>query len=152
MAVTANGSTKGGAPAVLTALLVALGSVMSGAAVAEGSAQNAPIAVSPAESAPALNIVVNRSTILSLEVPATRVSVANPAVADITPINSREIYVLGKSVGNTNLIVWNKDGGVIMMDIKVMPEPVPVAPAPPAPADKDKVEVIKGLNKSFTEF
>jgi len=103
------------------------------------------------ESAPPVSVVVNKSTILRLDVPATRISVANPAVADITPINPREIYVLGKTVGSTNLIVWNKNGAAIMMDIHVTPEPVMAAPAP-APVNKESVEVIKGLNKSQMEF
>lgn len=110
-----------------------------------------PIASSATVMAPPLSVVVNKSTILRLEVPATRISVANPNVADITPINSREIYVLGKSIGNTNLIIWNKSGAATMMDLKVTPEPVPATPKP-TPEEKDSVEVIKGLNKSKVEF
>lgn len=126
------------------------------ALVAETSAvknEQAQVTSSITETAPPLTVVVNKSTILRLEIPATRISVANPAVADITPINPREIYVLGKSVGSTNLIVWSKNGAAMMMDIKVTPEPVIAAPAPAAtPIDKKSVEVIKGLNILQMEF
>jgi len=121
------------------------------ATAATKRAEAAPIASSTTVMGPPLSVVVNKSTILRLEAPATRISVANPAVADITPINSREIYVLGKSIGSTNLIIWNKAGVATMMDVRVTPEPVPHTPAP-APEERDSVEVIKGLNKSKMEF
>lgn len=111
----------------------------------------APISVPTIANAPALTMVINKSTILRLDAPAARISVANPAVADITPISSREIYVLAKAVGNTNLIVWSKAGSAIMMDVKVTPEPVQAAPVP-VEAERESVEVIKGLNKSQMEF
>lgn len=120
-------------------------------AAATKSEPASPIASSITRTAPPLSVVVNKSTILRLEVPAMRVSVANPAVADITPINSREIYVLGKALGITNLIIWDKAGVATMMDVKVLAEPVPATPTP-APEAKDSVEVIKGLNKSKMEF
>lgn len=98
-----------------------------------------------------LSVVVNKSFILRLEVPAVRIAVGNPAVADITPINSREIVVLGKSIGTTNIIVWDKSGAATMRDVSVAPEPPTPAPAP-VPEERDSVEVIKGLNKSKLEF
>lgn len=101
--------------------------------------------------APAMSLVVNKSAILRLEVPAVRISVGNPAVADITPISSREIIVLGKSIGTTNLIIWDKSGVAAMRDVIVTPEPVITAP-PPITEPRDAVEVIKGLNKSKMEF
>ena len=64
-----------------------------------------PVMTSRTETAPAMSMVVNKSAILRLEIPAVRISVGNPAVADITPISSREIIVLGKSIGSTNLII-----------------------------------------------
>jgi pilus assembly protein CpaC len=122
----------------------------AGPAVASPPEQAAPTISSKTEIAPPMTLVVNKSTILRLEAPATRISVGNPGVADITPINSREIIVLGKTIGTTNLILWNKSGTTTMMDVNVTPEPV-VAP-PPVTENKDAVEVIKGLNRSKIEF
>lgn len=140
---------------VFSGVLLALFLAASGQALAAETAaekgEQVQVTSSATEMAPPLSVIVNKSTILRLEVPATRISVANPAVADITPINPREIYVLGKTVGNTNLIVWNKNGSAIMMDVKVTHEPVAAAPAT-APAKRDSVEVIKGLSKSEMEF
>jgi pilus assembly protein CpaC len=130
---------------------VAAPSQAAGIVVATPPEQTAPVVSSKTETSPPLTLVVNKSTILRLELPATRISVGNPAVADITPINSREIIVLGKAIGTTNLIIWNKSGTTTMMDVNVTPEPVIAAP-PPTPEQKDSVEVIKGLNRSKIEF
>jgi pilus assembly protein CpaC len=109
------------------------------------------VLTSRTETGPALSMVVNKSTILRLDVPAVRISVGNPAVADITPISSREVIVLGKTIGTTNLIIWDKSGVATMRDVIVTPEPVIAAPPPPS-EERDSVEVIKGLNKSKMEF
>lgn len=109
------------------------------------------VVTSRTENGPALTMVVNKSSILRLDVPAVRISVGNPAVADITPISSREIIVLGKSIGTTNLIIWDKTGLATMRDVIITPEPVIAAPPPPT-EERDAVEVIKGLNKSKMEF
>ncbi len=110
-----------------------------------------PLATSRTEMGQPLSVVVNKSMILRLDVPAVRIAVGNPAVADITPINNREIIVLGKSIGTTNLIIWDKAGVASMRDVSVRPEPPTPAP-PPTPEARDSVEVIKGLNKSTLEF
>jgi hypothetical protein len=41
------------------------------------------------------------------------VNVGNPAIADITMIDDRHAFVLGKSYGATNIIALNKAGDVI---------------------------------------
>lgn len=57
-----------------------------------------------------ISLPVSQSRIISLERPASRVSVANPALADIVVINPREFYLLAKDIGSTNVIVWDRDG------------------------------------------
>lgn len=136
---------------VLLGFSLATNSLVLAAETVAVKSEQAQVISSVTETAPPLSVVVNKSTILRLDVPAARISVANPAVADITPINPREIYVLGKTIGNTNLIVWNKNGTAMMMDIKVTPEPFIAAPSP-TPAKKDSIEVIKGLSKTEMEF
>ncbi len=139
------------AAAALAALLLAMAGVGGRAHAADPAAQREAAVAPRTETAPPLTLVVNKSAILRLEVAALRISVGNPAVADITPINSREIILLGKSVGTTNLIVWDKSGVATVRDLVVTPEPPP-PPKPVAPVERDSVEVIKGLNKSTLEF
>lgn len=143
---------KSGNGLMLSALILASGcAVASDNTTAAKAARAEPVESASIEHAPPLTLVVNKSSILRLDAPAARISVGNPAVADITPINPREIYVLGKGIGGTNLIIWNKSGATTMIDVNVIAEPVKAAP-PPSVVDKDAVEVIKGLNKSQMEF
>jgi pilus assembly protein CpaC len=139
------------APLALLLLAMALAGGAAQAAKPAEEAKSAPAVTSRTEMGSPMSLVVNKSAILRLEAPAVRISVGNPAVADITPVSSREIILLGKSIGTTNLIVWDKSGVATVRDIIVTPEPPP-PPAPPAPDVRDSVEVIKGLNKSTMEF
>jgi pilus assembly protein CpaC len=47
------------------------------------------------------------------------VSVANPEIIDVTVIRSRELYVLGKKTGATNIFLWNNAGQMTVTDIVV---------------------------------
>ena len=57
-----------------------------------------------------LDIAAGRAHVLVLPFAASRVAVGNPLVADFTLVKSNELYILGKSVGATNLILWDKSG------------------------------------------
>lgn len=66
-----------------------------------------------------LSLSVGKSTILPIEGILTRVSVANPEVIDVTVIRSRELYVLGKKTGTTNIFLWNNAGQMTVRDVVV---------------------------------
>ncbi len=66
-----------------------------------------------------LSLSVGKSTILPIEGILTRVSVANPEVIDVTVIRSRELYVLGKKTGTTNIFLWNNAGQMTIRDVVV---------------------------------
>jgi pilus assembly protein CpaC len=51
---------------------------------------------------------VNRSTVLTTDFDITRIAVTNPAVADATVVEPREILVDGKSAGTVSLIIWGQ--------------------------------------------
>jgi len=53
-----------------------------------------------------------KSTVVPLDRQAVRVSVGNPGVADILVIRNRELYVVGKALGSTNVVVWDESGRV----------------------------------------
>ena len=82
-------------------------------------AESAPLSASPARVGPQMSLFVGKSTLLRLPEPVQRVSVGNPAIADATPISERELYLLGKDLGTTNLIVWAKNGQATAIDITV---------------------------------
>lgn len=81
-----------------------------------------PSLVPPAstiEFAPQVGVTVGKSTLLKLPAPAARISVGNPAVADVILLNPSEVYLLGKTVGSTNVILWSKTGHSTVVDVIV---------------------------------
>jgi pilus assembly protein CpaC len=73
----------------------------------------------PVELLSGIELNTGKSMLLKLTETAQRVSIANPEVADVTLINSKEVYVLGKKSGITNLIVWSNSGKTTLRDISV---------------------------------
>lgn len=73
----------------------------------------------PTDVAPPLRLATGKSALVRLQADATRVSIGSPEIADVTLINPREIYVLGRKVGSTNLFAWAKNGHTTLMDVVV---------------------------------
>ena len=68
---------------------------------------------------PALDLTIGKSTLMRLPSAVTRISLGNPNVADVTLISPTELYLLGKTYGSTNLIVWRKGAGPTAIDVNV---------------------------------
>ncbi|MEG2034567.1 MAG: pilus assembly protein N-terminal domain-containing protein, partial [Janthinobacterium sp.] len=60
------------------------------------------------EMAPQMSLAEGKSTLMRLPFAASRMSVGDPRIADVILLNPTEVYLLGRSVGTTNLILWNK--------------------------------------------
>ncbi|MBK4733814.1 type II and III secretion system protein family protein [Noviherbaspirillum sp. DKR-6] len=71
------------------------------------------------ELAPQVNLSEGKSTLMRLPYAASRLSVGDPRVADVILLNPSEVYMLGKSVGSTNLMLWNKTNDATIVDIAV---------------------------------
>ncbi|RJG03662.1 type II and III secretion system protein family protein [Noviherbaspirillum sedimenti] len=71
------------------------------------------------ELAPQINLSEGKSTLMRLPHPASRMSVGDASIADVILLNPSEVYMLGKSVGSTNLILWNKNNDATIVDISV---------------------------------
>ncbi len=54
-----------------------------------------------------------KSRLVRFAEPATRISVGNPDVADILILRSTQLYVLGKDLGTTNVLLWDKEDRLI---------------------------------------
>lgn len=76
-------------------------------------AQEASAQVIRAERYTTLTVPIYKSRIVSLPVPAKRVSVSNPDIADVLIVGSGELYVLGKDLGATNVLLWDRDDRLI---------------------------------------
>lgn len=60
-----------------------------------------------------LKVAMNRAVVVESEVPFAELSIANPAIADISSLSDRTIYVLGKSPGLTTLTLLDANGRLI---------------------------------------
>ncbi len=87
--------------------------------VVSASSEKSPAPQGPVELLPGIDLSTGKSTLLKLAEPALRISIGNPDVADVTLINAKEVYVLGKKTGITNLIVWSANGKTTLRDVAV---------------------------------
>jgi pilus assembly protein CpaC len=74
-----------------------------------------------------VNAVVGHVLVLRLPQPVTRVVVGDPQVADYRLISRNELYVLGNSVGTTNLVLWQSGGQTVSLTVKVGADLAPLA-------------------------
>jgi len=65
------------------------------------------VAPSPQRDQGTIQVPLDKSRVIDLSQPAARISIANPAIADILAINERQIYINGKELGTTNMILWD---------------------------------------------
>jgi pilus assembly protein CpaC len=87
--------------------------LLLGVALVLGLAAPAPAAdllerVKDQEIKQVLRLRVGHSKVLRTPFPITRISMADPEIADIILISEREIYVNAQSPGVTNLSIWGK--------------------------------------------
>jgi len=93
--------------AIIAALAAA--ALPSTAAVAQAQGQAA---------AGRVELTTGRSTVLTTEFDVTRIAVTNPAIADATVVQPREILIDGKAPGTISLIVWG-NGQRVQYDLVV---------------------------------
>ncbi|MBU2960869.1 type II and III secretion system protein family protein [Citreicella sp. C3M06] len=67
-----------------------------------------------------LNVPMNRAVVVESDTPFAELSIANPAIADISSLSERTIYVLGKTPGTTTLTILDQNGQLITnVDVRV---------------------------------
>ncbi len=65
-------------------------------------------------------LVKNKSKNIKISVPFADATVGSTEIADIVPISDRQLYILGKKVGTTNILLYDKDKQLIgVVDIVV---------------------------------
>ncbi|WP_310498707.1 type II and III secretion system protein family protein [Sandarakinorhabdus sp.] len=87
------------------------------------STAQAQSGVAEARSGAQMLLPVNKSQTLRVPRPYARVAVGNPKIADVVPVSSTSVYLLGKDMGSTNLTLYDRTGGVIaIIDVIVTPD------------------------------
>jgi pilus assembly protein CpaC len=79
-----------------------------------------PVVEATADIAPPVTLTVGKSTLLRLPAPIERISIGNPNVLDVTLTSPRELYLLGKAFGASNVMLWRKGGSVTVIDVNVV--------------------------------
>jgi pilus assembly protein CpaC len=54
-----------------------------------------------------------QSTAIRLETPVARVSVGSPDIADMLILRATQLYVIGKDLGTTNVLLWDRNDNLI---------------------------------------
>ena len=60
-----------------------------------------------------LTVPLFKSRVVKLDAPVSRVSVGNPDIADILILRATQLYVLGKDLGTTNVLLWDANDRLI---------------------------------------
>ena len=93
-----------------------LGTAFAAIAIALGTAgASAPVAAQPTAARPAetVNLSKNTGTLVRLSEPMSDVFVANEAIADVQVRSPTQLYVFGKSAGETTVYATAKSGRVV---------------------------------------
>ena len=71
-----------------------------------------------------LEVLIDQTTMLRLERPAADIVIGNPSIADVSVQTGTVLVLTGKSFGETNLIVLDAQGQVIVNRRVVVAEPL----------------------------
>ncbi|QUJ75315.1 type II and III secretion system protein family protein [Sulfitobacter albidus] len=70
-----------------------------------------------------LQVPLNRAIVVESDTPFAELSIANAAIADLSSLSDRTIYVLGKSPGTTTLTLFDAAGRLITnVEVQVTPD------------------------------
>jgi hypothetical protein len=70
-----------------------------------------------------VTVLIDQAALVRLDRPAAEIVVGNPSIADVSVQNSKLLVVTGKSYGETNLIVMDADGKVVVNRKVVVQDP-----------------------------
>lgn len=96
---------------VFKTALLGLGLSLTPVVTPVAQAQN--LRVIQGSTSSSLSVPMNRAVVVESEVPFAELSIANPAIADISSLSDRTIYVLGKTPGVTTLTILDGNGQLI---------------------------------------
>ncbi len=74
-----------------------------------------------------VSTLVGKTKIIRLSSPISRVAVGDPDIADFKVVSPLEVYLLGKAVGTTSLIMWQKNGKTTTIDATIGIDLAPLA-------------------------
>jgi pilus assembly protein CpaC len=103
--------------------LIAAASLAAAFAAAPAFAQVSSVSVADGIHAGEVAVPVNKSQVIRSDRPFVRALIGNPEIADVLPLSSSSLYVLGKKAGTTSLTLYDRGSNLIaVVDIVVGPD------------------------------
>ncbi|RJG09759.1 type II and III secretion system protein family protein [Pseudomonas cavernicola] len=79
------------------------------------------VSAMPAANTSSIQVPIYKSQVLTTRAPVKKVSVGNPEVADILITSPTQLYLLGRSLGSTNVLLWdNRNRLIDSIDLEVV--------------------------------
>src|SRR3954454_18672532 len=95
----------------------------AGAALVAAQPALAQVSIATGVQAGELDVPVNKSQVLHTDRPYSKALIGNPEIADLVPISSTSVYVLGKKTGTTSLTLYDRLNNLIaVVDVAVGPD------------------------------
>lgn len=80
---------------------------------ADAQQQRAAMLISASQEDETIQVPLYKSRIVQLQRPVSRVSVGNADIADILIFRSNQIYIQGKGLGTTNVLLWDSGDNLV---------------------------------------
>lgn len=109
---------------LLTQTILGLGVAVAALAPAPTLAQRSTSTF--VDGGPDMTTYLGQARLIYLPNSVTRIAIGDEMIADVKLISARQLYLIGKSVGETNLILWHQDGSMSVIDAQVTIDLMPV--------------------------
>jgi len=91
------------------------------ATVAQAAQPVPAVSAMPAANVSNIQVPIYKSRVLTTRAPVKKVSVGNPEIADILVTSPTQLYLLGRSLGSTNVLLWDGSNRLIdSLDLEVV--------------------------------
>jgi len=114
--------TQAGRGHLLRGILIGWLAVCGAGFTAVTSAAEKSISGSIREIGPSefVSVPLYKSRIIEVRTPVKKLSVGNPEIADILILRANQVYVVGKELGTTNVVLWDSSNRIISnIDIEI---------------------------------
>ncbi|MEN8512551.1 type II and III secretion system protein family protein [Burkholderia sp. RS02] len=117
--------TKGGASAPAAVgkgpvqMTISMAPAPAAAAAATAGPLRGPNCVGAVRESTSVSVPLGKSLLVPMPEPVRNRTIGNPAVAQATMVSPQTLYILGLSVGTTNMIVQGKSGACRVIDVAV---------------------------------
>ncbi|MET3823748.1 pilus assembly protein CpaC [Burkholderia sp. PvR073] len=100
-------------------MTISMAPAPAAAAAASAAPMRGPNCVGAVRDATSVSVPLGKSLLVPMPEPVRNRTIGNPAVAQATMVSPQTLYILGLSVGTTNMIVQGRSGACRVIDVAV---------------------------------